>query len=402
MTTGAAGQHGRVLDPPASPSRLVASQRSAVAPFHVMRVLAAAAERAALGLSVYNLTAGQPSTPAPQPVLAAAHRALDNDLLGYTETPGIRPLREAIAQHYNVRYGLKVNPDQVFVTTGSSGGFLLAFLAAFEAGDRVGLVKPGYPAYRNILRALGCQVVELACGPESGYQPTIDMIRAAELDGLIVASPANPTGSTLTADQLTGITRFCADQGIRFLSDEIYHGINYVGGDTCSWSVDRSGIVVNSFSKYFSMTGWRIGWLLLPEDLLEPVDALAGNMSICPPALSQHAAMAAFSAYGECDGHVVRYRQNRALLLDGLRRLGLTRLAPADGAFYVYADLAGIVDDSEQFCFDLLATTGVAIAPGIDFDPVDGRHTIRFSFAGSAATIEGGLDGLGRFLHGRG
>jgi aspartate/methionine/tyrosine aminotransferase len=377
---------------------LAASDRSRVAPFHVMRVLGAAAERSAQGLPVYNLTAGQPSTPAPQSVLAAAHRAIDDRVLGYTETPGIAPLRAAIAGHYATRYGLDVAPRQVFVTTGSSGGFVLAFLAAFDTGDRVGLVRPGYPAYRNILQALGCQVVELPCSAETGYQPTSEMIAEAELDGLIVASPANPTGSTLTAEQLAGIATYCAAHGIRFLSDEIYHGINYVGTDTCSWTTDRSGIVINSFSKYFSMTGWRIGWLLLPDDLIDTVDALGGNLSICPPAPAQYAAIAAFDSYAECDGHVVRYAENRALLLDGLRSLGLTKLAPADGAFYVYADLDGIVDDSERFCFDLLDKTGVAIAPGIDFDPVEGRHAVRFSFAGTAATIENGLAGIGRYL----
>ena len=375
-----------------------ASARSAVAPFHVMRVWAAAAERAKQGLPVFNLTAGQPSTPAPQPVIAAAHRAIDERALGYTETPGISPLREAIAGHYAHRYDLDVDPRQVYVTTGSSGGFLLAFLAAFGPGDRVGLIRPGYPAYRNILQALGCEVVELPCGPESGYQPSLETIAAGHLDGLIVASPANPTGSTLSAGQLAAITEYCARQGIRFLSDEIYHGINYVGTDRCSWSTDRSGIVINSFSKYFSMTGWRIGWLLLPDDLLDAVDALAGNLSICPPAPAQYAAVAAFDGYAECDGHVVRYAENRTLLLDGLHSLGLTDLAPADGAFYVYADLGGLVNDSERFCFDLLDKTGVAIAPGIDFDPAEGHHTVRFSFAGTAASIEGGLTGLGQYL----
>lgn len=290
--------------------RFAPAARSAVAPFHVMRVLAAAARRAESGAPVFNLTAGQPSTPAPAPVLAAARLALEQHVLGYTETPGIAPLRVAIAGHYRDRYALDVDPEQVFVTTGSSGGFLLAFLSAFDVGDRVGLVRPGYPAYRNILQALGCEVVDVPCGPETGYQPTLGMIDQLGLKGLVLASPANPTGTMLTPDELAGMTNYCAAQGIRLISDEIYHGITYTGRSACSWSTDRSGLVINSFSKYFSMTGWRIGWMLVPEDLADPIDALAGNLAICPPALAQYAAISAFQAYDECDGHVTRYAVN--------------------------------------------------------------------------------------------
>ena len=377
----------------------VPSQRSAVAPFHVMRVLAAAARRAETGAPVFNLTAGQPSTPAPAPVLAAARRALADQVLGYTEAPGIVPLRVAIAGHYRDRYGLDVDPSQVYVTTGSSGAFLLAFLSAFDAGDRVGLARPGYPAYRNILQALGCEVVDLPCGPETRYQPTIGMIADLGLDGLVVASPANPTGTMLDPSELQAIATHCAAQGIRLISDEIYHGINYTGQPSCSWSTDRSGFVVNSFSKYFSMTGWRIGWMLVPDDLADPVDALAGNMAICPPALAQYAAVSAFDAYDECDGHVARYATNRGLLLDGLRGLGITKLAPADGAFYVYADVSHLTDDAQSLGVRLLDEVGVAVAPGIDFDQIDGRHCLRMSFAGATSTITGGLHALGEFLH---
>lgn len=378
--------------------RFAPAARSAVAPFHVMRVLAAAARRAESGAPVFNLTAGQPSTPAPAPVLAAARLALEQHVLGYTETPGIAPLRVAIAGHYRDRYALDVDPEQVFVTTGSSGGFLLAFLSAFDVGDRVGLVRPGYPAYRNILQALGCEVVDVPCGPETGYQPTLGMIDQLGLKGLVLASPANPTGTMLTPDELAGMTNYCAVQGIRLISDEIYHGITYTGRSACSWSTDRSGLVINSFSKYFSMTGWRIGWMLVPEDLADPIDALAGNLAICPPALAQYAAISAFQAYDECDGHVTRYAVNRALLVDGLRALGIAKLAPADGAFYVYADVSHLTDDAESFCARLLDEAGVAVAPGVDFDQIDGRRSLRISFAGSTPTITAGLEAFGEFL----
>jgi len=363
-----------------------------------MRVLAAAARRAETGATVFNLTAGQPSTPAPAPVLAAARQALQHQVLGYTEAQGIAPLRAAIAGHYRTRYALEVDPSQVFVTTGSSGGFLLAFLSAFDVGDRVGLARPGYPAYRNILQALGCEVVDLPCGPQTRYQPTIEMISDLGLKGLVLASPANPTGTMLEPVELAGLASHCAAQGIRLVSDEIYHGINFAGAPACSWSTDRSGFVVNSFSKYFSMTGWRIGWMLVPEDLADAVDALAGNMAICAPALAQFAAVSAFQAYDECDGHVARYAINRALLLDGLRGLGITKLAPADGAFYVYADISHLTDDAQSFCARLLDEVGVAVAPGIDFDQIDGHRSLRMSFAGATSTISGGLDALGEFL----
>jgi aspartate/methionine/tyrosine aminotransferase len=363
-----------------------------------MRVLAAAARRAERGDALFNLAAGQPSTPAPRPVIAAAHRSLDEEILGYTETPGIAPLRQAIAGHYRRRYDLAVDPYDVVVTTGSSGGFLLAFLAAFDVGSRVGLARPGYPAYRNILHALGCDVIDLPCGPETRYQPTSAMIDGLGLDGLVIASPANPTGTMLDPHDLAELATHCAATGVRLISDEIYHGITYTGQTSSSWATDRSGFVVNSFSKYFSMTGWRIGWLLVPEDLSEVVDAIGGNLAICPPAPAQYAALAAFDAYAECDSHVSRYATNRALLLNGLRRLGIDRLAPADGAFYVYADISHLTDDSAAFCARLLDEAGVAAAPGVDFDPVDGHRFIRFSFAGSAAAVEGALEALERFL----
>ncbi|RIJ78111.1 aminotransferase class I/II-fold pyridoxal phosphate-dependent enzyme [Nakamurella silvestris] len=368
-----------------------------------MAVWAAAARRAEAGLPVFNLSAGQPATPAPGPVRRALADALDTEVLGYTESSGIAPLRERIAQHYLDWYGLTVDPAEVFVTTGSSAAFNLAFLSAFDPGARIGLATPSYPAYRNILHALGCEVVPIPSGPETRYQPTVAMLEDVQrhgpgLDGLIVASPANPSGTMLDEAEMAQIATYSAQQGIRLISDEIYHGITYGHRGTCAWSTDRNGFVINSFSKYFSMTGWRIGWTLVPRDLAGSVDALAGNMAICPPAPAQYAALAAFDAYEECDGHVAQYSRNRTLLLDGLRSIGITDLAPADGAFYVYADISSLTDDSAVWCARLLAETGVAVAPGVDFDLERGHRTMRLSFAGPQSTVEGALEALAGFV----
>jgi aspartate/methionine/tyrosine aminotransferase len=382
---------------------MTVASRAMIPPFHVMDVWAAAGERQRTHGDLVNLSAGQPSTGAPAAVRAAATTAIEREVLGYTVALGVPELRAAIAGHYARTHDLDVAPEQVVVTTGSSGGFLLAFLAAFDAGDRVVMARPGYPCYRNILTALGCEVVELPCGPETRYQPTVAMLE--ELDdvrGLVVASPANPTGSVLPPEELAALAAYCADRGIQLVSDEIYHGISYAGAPatSCAWSTSRDAIVVNSFSKYFSMTGWRLGWLLLPARLLRAADCLAGNFTVCPPALAQAAALGAFeeSSYAEADGHVERYAVNRGLLLDGLPRLGITRLAPADGAFYVYADVAHLTADSMDLTYRLLADTGVAVAPGLDFDPVDGHRTIRLSCAGSEADVREALRRLEDWL----
>jgi aspartate/methionine/tyrosine aminotransferase len=340
-------------------------------------------------------------------VREAAVAALADQVLGYTVALGVPELRAAIAGHYARAYGLDVDPGQVVVTTGSSGGFLLAFLAAFDAGDRVALARPGYPCYRNILTALGCEVVELPCGPQTRYQPTVAMLE--ELDdpvrGLVVASPANPTGTVLDPAELAALAEHCERTGIQLISDEIYHGICYPGAPATSsaWSTSREAIVVNSFSKYFSMTGWRLGWLLMPPRLLRAADCLAGNFTVCPPALPQQAALAAFTgeSYAEADGHVTRYAVNRRLLLDGLPRLGIGTLAPADGAFYVYADVSHLTRDSMDLTYRLLADTGLAVAPGADFDPVTGARWIRLSFAGATADVEEALHRLAGWLDGR-
>jgi len=376
------------------------SARANVPPFHVMRVIDAVVARRAAGLPVVDLSAGQPSTPAPASVRAAARAALDTDKIGYTNALGIPALRAVIAQYYLDRVGISVDPANVAVTTGSSGGFLYAFLAAFDAGDTVVMARPGYPAYRNMLAALGCRVVDLACGPEIRFQPTVAQLDALDEPpaGLIVASPANPTGTMVGADELAALIAWCDAHGTRCISDEIYHGITYGPAAACAWSIGNKSIVVNSFSKYFSMTGWRIGWLLVPDELLDAVDRLAGNFTICPPALSQLAAVAAFDSYEELDANVARYAANRAMLLDALPAIGLDRLAPADGAFYMYADVSAWTANSLTWAARLLDEAGVAVAPGIDFDPVDGGKFIRMCFAGDGAELERAVDLLGAWL----
>jgi aspartate/methionine/tyrosine aminotransferase len=389
---------------PVPPAQLTVAARAAVPPFHVMDVWAAAAERQRTHGDLVNLSAGQPSTPAPAPVRAAAAAALEGDVLGYTVALGIPELRAAISRHYARTYALDVPPEQVVVTTGSSGGFLLAFLAAFDPGDRVALARPGYPCYRNILTALGCEVVDLPCGPQTRYQPTVAMLEALDepVRGLVVASPANPTGTVLDPAELAAIAEYCEQTGVQLVSDEIYHAISYPGAPATSsaWASSREAVVVNSFSKYFSMTGWRLGWLLLPPRLQRAADCLTGNFTICPPTLAQRAALGAFEepSYAEAAGHVARYAVNRELLLDGLARLGVTRLAPADGAFYVYADVSHLTLDSMEFTHRLLAETGVAVAPGVDFDPVDGGRFIRLSFAGATEDITETLARLAAWL----
>jgi aspartate/methionine/tyrosine aminotransferase len=382
--------------------RMQVAQRANVAPFHVMDLLAAAQRRQLSHGDLVNFVAGQPSTGAPTAVREEAKRLLDEEVLGYTVATGVPGLREAVAAHHRRTSGIEVSLDDVVITTGSSGGFLLAFLAAFEAGDRVVMARPGYACYRNVLTALGCEVVEIDCGPETRFQPTVEQLSEIEgmVHGLVLASPANPTGTMVAPDELADIARWCEDNLVRLVSDEIYHGITYGQPTSSAWQTSRTGVVFGSFSKYFSMTGWRLGWMLVPEDLRRPVDVLTGNFTICPPVLSQYAAIAAFTpeSYAELDRHVARYATNRALLLDGLPRLGIDRLAPADGAFYVYADIGHLTDDSYAWCLRLLDETGVATAPGIDFDTRRGNEFVRLSFAGSAEEISTGLERLGAWL----
>jgi aspartate/methionine/tyrosine aminotransferase len=354
--------------------------------FIVMDVMKAAAERESAGGEVLHMEVGQPSTGAPAGAIEAAKRALDGDVLGYTLALGIEPLRKRIARHYRDFHGLEVDPERVAVTTGSSGAFLLSFLSAFDPGDKVAILRPGYPCYRNILAACGFEAVDVPVGPETRFQPTAALLEAAggrALDGLLVASPANPTGSMLRADELAATVAYCRDNDIRFISDEIYHGITFAEPAVSALAYGDEVIVINSFSKYFSMTGWRLGWTVLPEALVRPFERLAQNLFISPPTLAQHAALAAFECSEELEANVARYARNRELLLEELPKAGFDRLAPADGAFYLYADISRISNDSGAFCAEMLKATGVAATPGMDFDPVDGRAWVRFSFSGS-------------------
>jgi aspartate/methionine/tyrosine aminotransferase len=365
------------------------ARRGQVPPFIVMDVMRAAAELAATGVDVLHLEVGQPSTAAPAGVVAAAQAALGRDVIGYTDSLGLPELRRRIARHYDDFYGVAVDPARVVLTTGSSGAFILGFLASFDAGDRVALASPSYPAYRNILAGLDLVPVELSAGPGERYQVSLDLLkRCGDIDGLIVASPANPTGTMLPPDELYAIARYCEMHGIRMVSDEIYHGLTYgsVAAATALAASDEV-IVVNSFSKYFSMTGWRLGWMVVPPALLRAVECLAQNFFISPPTLSQHAALAAFDCEAELVANVARYAANRALLLEELPKAGFDRLAPADGAFYLYADIGHLTNDSVAFCRRMLVETGIACTPGTDFDPQRGHATLRFSFAGSTETM---------------
>ncbi|MGD2051761.1 MAG: aminotransferase class I/II-fold pyridoxal phosphate-dependent enzyme, partial [Acidimicrobiia bacterium] len=335
--------------------------RSEIAPFYVMEVMKAAAERAAATGDVLHLEVGQPSTPAPQSVIEAARRILDEDRLGYTDAAGIPALRRRISRHYRERHDLDIDPDRIAVTVGASGGCVLAFLAAFDAGDRVAVTEPGYPCYRNMLEALGIEVVGLPVGPETRFVPTTDQLDAAgRLAGLVLASPSNPTGTTLTSSELETLAGHCAAVGIRIVADEIYHGITYGDPAPTALAFSDSTVVVQSFSKYYSMTGWRLGWLVVPVELIRPVEHLAQNLFISAPSLSQHAGIAAFDCAEELDGNVARYATNRAVLLEAFERAGLAQLAPPDGAFYLYVDVSQLTDDSPALCRAWLDELGVA------------------------------------------
>ncbi|MDQ8043794.1 MAG: aminotransferase class I/II-fold pyridoxal phosphate-dependent enzyme [Solirubrobacteraceae bacterium] len=384
-----------------------ASRRSAVPPFAVMEVLNAVAERRAAGLDVFALCAGEPSGGAPADVRAAAADLLrTNGRIGYTETLGLPALRAELAAHYGRWYGVDPDPARIAITTGSSGAFVLAFLAAFDAGDRVALARPGYPAYRNILASLGCEVVEIDCGAEQGWILTPEQLEAASaagpLAGVVVASPANPTGTMVDDAQMAALASWTSAHGARLVSDEIYHGITFGpsrGATALAHGTDA--VVVSSFSKYWGMTGWRLGWTVLPEDLVGPVDALGGNMALSAPALSQHAAIAAFTdqSYLEADAAVEQYRAHRELVLPRLARLGFGDVAPVDGGFCLYADITAELrrageTTSVTWCKRLLDDTGVALTPGTDFDPAGGATTVRLAFAAATDVITEGLDRL--------
>ena len=370
---------------------------AAIDPFHAIAIGELAYRLAAEGRSIIHMEYGQPSTGAPATAIAAADRVLHADPMGYWENPG---LKERIARHYAERHGVRIDPAQVILTCGASPALVLALNTLFEPGDRVALARPGYVAYRNTLKALYLEPVELECGPAERFQLTAEQL--ARLDpaprGVIVASPANPTGTLIPRDELAAIAEVCKARGIAIVSDEIYHGISYVGPAASLLEFAPDALVVNSFSKYFSMAGWRLGWLIVPPHLLEPARARMSNLFLTPPSLAQHAGLAAFDATEELEGHVATYARNRAIMLERLPRLGLDRFAPPDGAFYIYADVGHLTDDSLAFCRKLLEDTGVATAPGIDFDPVNGHRFVRFSFAVSTPEVEEALDRLEAWL----
>ncbi|MEZ5217449.1 MAG: aminotransferase class I/II-fold pyridoxal phosphate-dependent enzyme [Ilumatobacteraceae bacterium] len=361
--------------------RMQASQRAMeVAPFHAMAMARAAGEREDAGRRVLHLEVGQPSTPAPVKVRDAAHRALDRGQFGYTNAAGIAPLRRAIAHHVQDWYGTAVDPARVMVVSGASAGFSLAFLAAFGPGDRVGVLEPGYPCYRNALGALGVEAVGIPVDDATRWAPTATLLDAAgPLDGLVVASPSNPTGTVV---DLEPIAAYCRERGIRLVSDEIYHGLTFGAPVATASALDPSAVVINSFSKYFSMTGWRLGWMVVPEDLADPIERLQQNFYICAPTLSQYAAIAAFESHEELQGHVDRCRAHRDLLVEGLAAAGITELAVPDGAFYLYADVSHLGDDSMALCRRWLDELDLCATPGVDFDPVRGHRFVRFSYAG--------------------
>jgi aspartate/methionine/tyrosine aminotransferase len=386
--------------------RLVApSVRSNVPPFMVMDVMAAAARIEAAGGRVVHMEVGQPAAAAPAPAIAAARAALGSGPLGYTETLGIASLRGRIARFYAEKYGVPVDPGRVVVTTGSSAGFILAFLALFEPGDRVAIASPGYPPYRHILTALGCEPVLIETMAATRFAITGDLLREAHarapLAGVLVASPANPTGTMMTPQALTELIDVAEGLGIRVISDEIYHGLDYAFPAETVARLSERAVVINSFSKYFCMTGWRIGWMVLPEPLVRPVERLQGNLAISVPTLSQIAAEAAFEGRDGLEAIKHGYEDNRKILIEGLPRAGLDKFLPVDGAFYLYADISRFSNDSFDFAKRLLQDAHVAATPGVDFDPVSGHHFIRFCYAGSTADMREAVDRIGGWL-GRG
>jgi aspartate/methionine/tyrosine aminotransferase len=363
---------------------------STIEPFHAIAISAIAHELKSQGRSVIHMEFGQPSTGAPRAAIEAAHKILDTDPMGYWESP---VLKARIARHYKDTYGVEVSPAQLILTCGASPALVLALSSCFSPGDRVALARPGYVAYRNTLKALHMVPVELACGPQERFQ--LSAARLAALDpapaGVILASPANPTGTVIPAAELEAIAQVCRERGIKIISDEIYHGLSYVEPARSILEFEPGALVVNSFSKYFSMAGWRLGWLLNPAEHVERARAFMGALFLTPPSLAQHAGLAAMDSREELEGHLEVYRRNRALLLEALPALGLGAIAPPDGAFYIYADVGHLTRDSLEFCQVLLRDTGVATAPGIDFDPVEGGRFIRMSFAVSTLEIEEAL-----------
>ncbi|NUR11934.1 MAG: aminotransferase class I/II-fold pyridoxal phosphate-dependent enzyme [Bradyrhizobium sp.] len=378
------------------------SRRSDVPPFMVMDVMAAAARIEAAGGHVIHMEVGQPATGAPRTAIAAAHAALEAGRIDYTSALGIPSLRERIARHYRDAYRCDVSPERIVVTTGSSGGFILAFLAMFEPGDRVAVTVPGYPPYRHILTALGCEPVLIETTNETRHALTGEALlaahRKAPLKGVLVGSPANPTGTMMSREALASLITAAEDAGIRFISDEIYHGLDYAFPAVTAAALSEHALVINSFSKYFCMTGWRVGWMVVPEILVRPIERLQQNLSISVPALSQIAAEAAFDGAAEMEEIKHGYQENRRILIEGLPKAGLSKFLPADGAFYLYADVSDFTSDSFEFAKQMLEQARVAATPGLDFDPVHGRSFIRLSYARSPEEMREAVDRIAHWL----
>lgn len=381
---------------------LMPSKRSDVPPFIVMDVMAAAAAIEAKGGRVIHMEVGQPFHPAPETARTAAKAALIHGRIGYTEALGISSLRSRIARHYQDTYGLGLDPARVVVTTGSSGGFILAFLALFEPGDRVALANPGYPPYRHILSALGCEAVLIETSAATRWALTGKALIAAHrktpLKGVVIASPANPTGTMMDADHLSQLIAVAEAEGIRVISDEIYHGLDYAFAAETAANISERALVINSFSKYFCMTGWRVGWMVVPPSMLRAVERLQQNLAISVPTLSQIAAEAAFDGRAEMEAVKHGYEENRRILTEGLPKIGLDKFLPVDGAFYLYADVSQFSNDSLAFAKRMLNEAGVAATPGIDFDPVNGHNFLRFCYAGSAAEMHEAVERIGGWL----
>lgn len=378
------------------------SSRGDVDPFIVMDVMEAARLEEAAGRSIIHMEVGQPGTAAPATARARLAAEMEADALGYTVALGRMDLRERIAQLYQDWYGVTVSPARIVVTAGSSAAFTLAFTALFDAGERVAIGEPGYPSYRNILKALSLEPVGIQTRAEDRYQPVLEDIAAAgDLAGLLVASPANPSGTMLEYDALNTLMSFCAQRDVAFISDEIYHGIQYDGRAVSALEISDACFVINSFSKYFSMTGWRIGWMVVPDSHVRTVERLAQNMFICAPHAAQVAALGAMEAEAELSANFAVYAENRRLMLEALPQMGFDQIAPPDGAFYVYADVSRWTDDSTAFCAEILRDAGVSVTPGLDFDPLRGHQTLRFSYARSTEDIREGLARLAAFMAAR-
>lgn len=379
------------------------SRRSAVEPFHAMDVLAEATRRRSAGNPVISMAVGQPAYPAPAAALSAARQALEDGRIGYTEALGLNDLRRGIAGHYRARHGVDVDPARIAVTTGSSAGFNLAFLTLFDVGDRVAIARPGYPAYRNILAALGIETIEIEVSAENGFTMTPESLEAAQsvfgkLSGVLLASPANPTGTVTDRAHLKALADYCSASDIAFISDEIYHGLTFSGEETTALELTDDVVVINSFSKYYCMTGWRIGWMVLPQDVVRPIERLSQSLYISAPEISQLAALAALGAHEELDAHREAYRRNRDLLAARLPQIGFTIASPMDGAFYAYVDVGRFTNDSMAFARRMLAEIDVAATPGHDFDPIGGHRTMRFSFAGAYEQMVEATDRIAAWL----